>query len=263
MIIKTLFSGSDGNCTYIKSGNTEILIDAGGSAKRIDCALKQIDTSLCNINAIYITHEHSDHVASLQVILKNLKIPVYITLESAQSICNPQTSGLFRECFYIIQPDKIYETGDITVMPFKTPHDSAMSVGYRLCSGNESVGYATDTGHVSDTMRKFLLGCKRVVIESNHDVGMLQNGPYPPYLKRRILSQNGHLSNDDCAKFVCELTDSGCESVILAHLSKENNTPESALNTVSGTLKMHGIITGKDILVGVADGKRVCELCSM
>ncbi|MBQ9921789.1 MAG: MBL fold metallo-hydrolase [Clostridia bacterium] len=263
MLFTTLFSGSGGNCSYIKSGDTEILIDAGGSTKRIECALRQLDTCIQNISAIYITHEHSDHVASLPVLLRNKKIPVYITIESARCMCEPKNIDLFRECFYIIKPENVYETGDINLIPFVTPHDSAMSVGYRICSKSENVciGYATDTGHVSDNMRRFLYGCKRVIVESNHDVEMLKNGPYPPYLKKRILSKNGHLSNEDCAGFLCDLADKGCESIILAHLSKENNTPDAAFSSASRALTEHGVKIGKDLLLEVAPEKCVCELC--
>lgn len=263
MLFTTLFSGSGGNCSYIKSGDTEILIDAGGSAKRIECALGQLDTKIQNISAIYITHEHSDHVASLPVLLKHTKIPVYITMESARCMCDPKHLDLYKECFYIIKPENVYETGDISLIPFETPHDSAMSVGYRICSQSEKecIGYATDTGHVSDNMKKFLRGCKRVIVESNHDVEMLKNGPYPPYLKKRILSKNGHLSNEDCAEFLCSLVDGGCESIILAHLSKENNTPEAALSASTRSLTDHGVKIGKDLLLEVAPEKCVCELC--
>lgn len=262
MIFKTLFSGSGGNCSYLKAGNTEILIDAGGSTRRIECALKELNTSLSNISAIYITHEHSDHVSALPVLLRSHGIPVYITAESAICMCSDATSDLFREHFYTIQPGKVYETGDIALIPFATPHDSAMSVGYRICvQGKECLGYATDTGHVTDTMRRFLSGCKRVVVESNHDVKMLKNGPYPPYLKHRILSQNGHLSNNDCAEFVCELVDSGCESIMLAHLSKENNTPDAAYDASKSALEAHGVRIGKDVQLAVAAEKYICDIC--
>ncbi|MBE6688438.1 MAG: MBL fold metallo-hydrolase [Ruminococcaceae bacterium] len=262
MIFKTLFSGSGGNCTYLKVGNTEILIDAGGSTKRIECALRELDTSLANISAIYITHEHSDHVSSLPVLLRAHGIPVYITPESARCMCTDSTRELFREYFYTIDPGKVYETGDIALIPFCTPHDSVMSVGYRICAGDkECLGYATDTGHVTDTMRKFLSGCKRVVVESNHDVDMLKNGPYPPYLKKRILADTGHLSNECCANFLCDLVDSGCESIMLAHLSKENNTPSAAYNTAKNALEQHGVKIGKDVNLAVAAEKCICDIC--
>lgn len=262
MIFKTLFSGSGGNCSYLKAGNTEILIDAGGSTRRIECALRELDTSVSNIQAIYITHEHSDHVAALPVLLRSRDIPVYVTLESARCMCTDTTRELFRKHIYTIQPGRVYETGDFTLIPFDTPHDSVMSVGYRICvQGKECIGYATDTGHVTDTMRKFLLGCKHVVVESNHDIDMLKNGPYPPYLKSRILADKGHLSNRDCAQFVCELADSGCQSIMLAHLSQENNTPSAAYTASKNALEAHGVTVGKDIKLAVAAQKCICDIC--
>lgn len=266
MLFKTLFSGSSGNCSYLKSGNTEILIDAGGSTRRIECALKTLDTGLSNISAIYITHEHSDHVGALPILLKSFKIPIYITSESARAMygeASPATRELLREQIYTIQPGNVYETGEFAMMPFRTPHDSVMSVGYRICvDGAECLGYATDTGHVTNTMREFLHGCKRVVVESNHDVEMLKNGPYPPFLKKRILSENGHLSNTDCANFLCELVEGGCESIMLAHLSKENNTPAAAYEASSKTLEENGVKIDKDVLLAVAAEKCICDVCS-
>ncbi len=261
MFFTTLFSGSGGNSCYIKDKDTEILIDAGGSARRIECALKELDTSFSNISAVYITHEHTDHVSSLNVLLKSHKIPVYVTEQSARCMCDDANRDIMHECIYTINPGNVYETGSIAIMPFATPHDSVMSVGYRICTSKECLGYATDTGHVTDTMRKFLSGCKRVVIESNHDVQMLKDGVYPPYLKRRILSDVGHLSNDDCAKFACELAKSGCESIMLAHLSKENNTPDTAYNATKKALEAHGAIIGRDVKLNVAAEKCISNLC--
>lgn len=266
MLFKTLFSGSSGNCSYLKAGSTEILIDAGGSTRRIESALKALDTDLNNIDAIYITHEHSDHIAALPVLLKSFKIPLYVTPESAREMyreANDATRVFLREQIYTIQPGKVYKTGDFSLIPFRTPHDSVMSVGYRICvDGGECLGYATDTGHVTDTMREFLLGCKRVVVESNHDVQMLKNGPYPPFLKKRILSENGHLSNSDCANFLCELVEHGCESIMLAHLSKENNTPAAAYEVSEKTLEAYGIRVNKDVTLAVAAEKCICDVCS-
>lgn len=265
MLFKTLFSGSGGNCSYLKAGNTEILIDAGGSTRRIECALKALDTSLSNISAVYITHEHSDHVGALPIILKNFKIPLYVTAESAREMyreASEATREMLREQVYTIQPGKVYETGEFAMMPFRTPHDSVMSVGYRICvDGGECLGYATDTGHVTDIMREFLFGCKKVVVESNHDVEMLKNGPYPPFLKKRILSENGHLSNADCAAFLCELVESGCESIMLAHLSKENNTPAAAYETSKQKLEENGVKIDKDVTLAVAAEKCICDIC--
>lgn len=260
MLFKTLFSGSGGNCSYLKSGNTEILIDAGGSTRKIDSALKQIGSCLENISAIYITHEHSDHVGALSVLLKHHGVPVYVTKQSALCMCNEQNRELLQRYVYTITTENVYQTGDFSLIPFATPHDSVMSVGYRIFTDKECIGYATDTGHVTDTMRKFLSGCKRVVVESNHDIEMLKNGPYPPYLKKRILSSNGHLSNIDCANFLPELVKSGCERIMLGHLSLENNTPQTAYSTCLAVLQQNGIKVGSDVCLSVASDKCICDL---
>lgn len=224
----TLFSGSSGNCHYIRSENTEILIDAGVCARSIENALKEVGTSLLNISAIFVTHEHIDHTRGLEVIVKKYGIPVYMTELSAKALIKDEKAALLATL--CTRPPIFTETvGDITVRSFVTPHDSACCVGYRVefPMGDDvhKIGVATDIGHVEADLIDALYGVDECIIESNHDVSMLMMGSYPYMLKRRILSPNGHLSNEDCGKVLSILAQSGTHAFMLAHLSKENNYP--------------------------------------
>ena len=224
----SLYSGSKGNCTYIRAGTDEILIDAGRSLRALTCALTNIGSDLCRIKAIFITHEHSDHVSALEMLSKKFRIPIHMTEESAKKVL--ATTSYVKN--NIICHSPLYEAkiGGLTVRSFTTPHDSDMSVGYTIeLPDGEKIGYATDIGHITSEIRKNLLGSAAVVIESNHDVQMLKDGPYPAWLKMRIGSPNGHLSNADCSAFLPELIASGTKDILLAHLSGENNTPDAAL----------------------------------
>lgn len=234
----TLFSGSSGNCIYIKHKDTEILIDAGKSCGAIEKALNSLGTSLCNISAIFLTHEHSDHTSALEMISKKHGIIVNMTSPSYENLVK---GGTFLERYADMQ-SVVYEKkiGTLCVNSFPVPHDSKQNVGYLISSPSSTFGVATDIGHLTVTIGDSLSQCKQVIVESNHDIRMLENGPYPPYLKERILSPNGHLSNDSCARFASYLCDHGVRQLTLAHLSKENNTPELAFRTTRSALDGYG-----------------------
>ena len=229
--IATLYSGSSGNCTLISSHNTSILIDAGGSARAICSALENVGSDIRDISAIFITHEHTDHISALCGISKKYSIPIHITDISAQK---PASMGELSLDKCLCRHNTVFcqMVGDIKVTSFPTPHDSMMSVGYRIEIGSGdkhyTIGVATDIGHVTPQIREGLLGCCAVVLESNHDQDMLRNGPYPQFLKKRILSPKGHLSNEDSAELSSYLAKNGTRAFILAHLSRENNLPELA-----------------------------------
>ena len=232
-----LYSGSKGNSTFISAGGAKILIDAGRSAKALCSALCSIGEDIDGIDAIFITHEHTDHTSALQVLSHKHKIPIHMLLNSAL-IFNGLNDEKLCECLQIYQGNS-FETkvNGLRVIAFPTPHDSRAAVGYRLEFENEqgetvSLAVSTDTGCITETMRENLTGCYAAVIESNHDVEMLINGPYPYELKQRIRSRKGHLSNVDCAALASELYESGTEHIMLAHLSEENNLPELAFNEV-------------------------------
>ncbi len=258
----TLFSGSSGNCTYIKNNNTEILIDAGVSCKRISDALAKLGTGLENIKAIFITHEHTDHIKALPTIVKHFDMPIYMTRPSANAMC---ASPLYAPEFMaknvrIIEPELSYDVNELLVTSFCTPHDSAASVGYIVENEHEAFGLATDIGHVTAGIENMLSICKRVVLESNHDITMLKNGPYPEYLKARILSDRGHLSNISCAHFALRLCEAGVESIMLSHLSRENNDPDTAYGTTCDFLSDNGVNLKKDLKLAVAAEDGISKL---
>lgn len=233
-----LYSGSSGNSIYVKYGKTEILFDVGKSATKIEKSLNNLGTSLKNISDIFITHEHSDHTCGLEVISKKYNIPVHFTAPSYKEFVKEKT--FLSKCAF--SHDVIYEktVGDVSIKSFEIPHDAKQNVGYIIKTENDVFGIATDIGHITDEMISALSECEKIIIESNHDINMLKTGIYPDYLKRRILSSTGHLSNDDCASLVCTLAKNGVKSFTLAHLSEENNTRDTAFNTVSGGLIRNG-----------------------
>ncbi len=243
----TLYSGSSGNAVYVKSNDTEILIDAGVSARAVENGLKSIGTSLNNIQAIFVTHEHSDHTRGLEVISKKYHIPTHMTDPSARALIRDPKASLLQD-LYLHSTDFTVKFGSTTVHAFPTPHDSAAAVGYaveyRSTSGEtEKFALATDIGCITDTLRTELSGADSVVIEANHDVEMLLSGPYPYHLKRRILSDRGHLSNENSAKLAEFLAERGTKHFVLGHLSKENNYPPTAEATVRAALSDYSDIT--------------------
>lgn len=259
--IYTLFSSSKGNSAYIKYGNDEILIDCGVSARSIENSLKLLDTSLNNITAIFITHEHSDHICGLGTITKYYNIPIYAPAASCNCIYDrmPPTKPLIA-----LNSGEAVELKDIAVCPIATPHDARGSVGFRIRAGEEKIGYFTDIGHLSEGVLRGLSGCERVVIESNHDIELLKNGSYPYQLKQRILGERGHLSNELCARLLPHLAKHGTRSFALAHLSEENNRPEIAYNESLVSLNENGFEVNSEklqsIKLKVAPVSGICEL---
>ncbi len=235
-----LFSSSRGNCTYIKEGKEEILIDAGFSAKQISDALAKLGTSLSNLSSIFITHEHTDHIKALNVICRHYCIPIYAPSKSIEYIASTMP---FTED-HLVENDGGASVcvGGINVSAFNTPHDSLGSVCFKIESEKGKLGYATDIGHLTSNVKNALLGCENVVIESNYDISMLKNGPYPYSIKQRISGAKGHLSNEDCASFLPTLVSSGTKNIILAHLSENNNKPHIALGECRGALNSKGVV---------------------
>lgn len=235
-----MFSGSSGNCTYISSDNSSLLIDAGVSARNICNALKAIGSDIDRINAIFITHEHSDHIKGLKTLLKKHQIPVFANEGTISGML--ESMDLDNSNLNIIKTGESIDIADINVSSFCTSHDSRESVGYRMhIKDGVQIAVATDLGFISDTVKNSLSECDVVMLESNHDIGMLQNGRYPYFLKHRIMSKTGHLSNNDCACILPELCRLGTKHFVLAHLSHDNNFPELALETAMSAMKTAGI----------------------
>lgn len=229
--ITSLYSGSKGNSVLIESEKAKILIDAGKSARALCTSLESVGVSIDEIDAIFITHEHRDHISALEILLKHYKIPVHIVAASAKKLLLKGLS-VYGELIFTHTPIFSVELGDIKVTSFPTPHDSSFSVGYVIEIGEKRIGYATDIGYVTSEIKCALAGCESVVLECNHDEEMLMNGPYPYDLKLRIRSNKGHLSNSDCADFASDLCFVGTKNILLAHLSEENNDPSLAYDVV-------------------------------
>jgi phosphoribosyl 1,2-cyclic phosphodiesterase len=225
MKFSVLGSGSRGNCVYIEEGKTRILIDNGFSGKEIEKRLKAIGRSLENISAICITHEHNDHIAGVGVLSRRCKIPIF---------SNPGTFKGAEKKVGKLHRLVEFETGDeigindIQVRSFRVSHDTEDPVGYVVSNGSEYLGYCTDTGKVSKLMELRLAGCHGLILEFNHNLEMLKNGPYPLVLQQRVRSSQGHLANEDAADFLKKLMHRNLQVAVLAHLSETNNSPELA-----------------------------------
>ena len=255
--LKVLYSGSTGNAALLCAGDTAVLIDAGRSAKCLCAAIQSAGVDPAAIKAIFLTHEHNDHIAALEVFLKRHPIPVHAAGASAERLLTK--AGDHLRAALIPHPPLFCETvGDLTFTSFRTSHDSAESVGYRIAVQGEGqtryLGYATDLGVVTPDVEQGLLGCEGVVLECNHDPEMLMTGPYPYDLKRRVASRRGHLSNADCAVFSTRLAANGLKRLLLAHLSETNNLPDLALCEVKAAL------AGTGVHVAAASPTEITEL---
>ena len=229
MKLTVFASGSTGNCALLQGGGVNVLLDAGISARRIREALAESGVSAPD--GIFITHEHSDHTKGLSVLLKQLPVRVYAPETVSDALCRT-LPGALSMLVETIVPEQALSLGNMTVTAFPTPHDTPQSVGYRLEADGAVFALATDTGCVTDAMLRYLTGADAVLIEANHDVAMLKAGPYPMHLKKRILAPTGHLSNAECTWLASVLAQRGTGTVILGHISRENNIPGLALRTV-------------------------------
>ena len=246
----SLFSSSSGNATFLGSSKTGILIDAGVSAKRIKDALISREIDPRSISAIFVTHEHSDHIKGIRVLASSFNIPVYATAGTLRGL---EEAGILNGKFPVCEiSENGNEIGDLHIKSFKTPHDSLESCGFRIeFPDGRKAAVATDIGCVTNEVLGGVLGCDLVMLESNHDVGMLRNGPYPYYLKRRILSDRGHLSNENCAAVARDLVERGTARLFLGHLSTENNVPQLAFQTSLCTIDELGAKNGRDYILTV------------
>lgn len=249
-----LFSGSKGNCTYIGNADAGILIDAGVSAKRLETALLARDIDPRRLAAVFVTHEHSDHVAGLRVFVRRYHIPVYATAGTMAALQDADRVDPAFDC-RLIQPDsdEPIAAGGCGVTAFSTPHDSRQSCGYCVHTADgRRVAVATDMGRMLHTVRRAITGCDLIQLESNHDISLLQQGPYPYSLKQRILSGTGHLSNPACAAELYPLARQGTARFVLSHLSEQNNRPDIAYRTARDALSEQGLLEGADYLLRVA-----------
>lgn len=252
MTLHTIASGSEGNCLLLRCGGTNLLIDAGISLRRIKAALAALELTMGDVDAILLTHAHTDHIAALGTLCKHHQTPLYASAGAAAQICDKFGAAQYQ--LRTVRAGEPFTIGAVTVTPFPTSHDAWGSMDYRVDGEGGSMGILTDTGYITDEAHDTLMGVDLLVLESNHDIEWLRSGPYPYYLKERILGAYGHLSNDDAARFAAEMAQRGTKEIVLAHLSRENNTPARALDTVQRALDAAGCA------VRLSAAPR-CELC--
>lgn len=256
MQVHVLASGSTGNAVFLNFGDTNILIDAGISTRRIKQRLEAIGTDIAALDAVLITHEHRDHVNGLATLTKKYRVPVYARPDAWEAMyCR---SVLPDECCCTLENS--LDIGTVKIEPFSISHDAADPVGFNLFNNNVKCSVATDLGFATETVKKSLNLSDIIVLEANHDVDMLKNGSYPWHLKKRILSNRGHLSNNDAGWLLARLARRSRTKVMLAHLSQENNRPELAEDTVSGILKEQQCEVGQDICLTMTYPDRTASL---
>jgi phosphoribosyl 1,2-cyclic phosphodiesterase len=250
----SLFSGSSGNCLFVEGHNTKLLIDAGVSCKRITTALEEIEKNISEITAIIVTHEHSDHTSGVGNLSKKYNIPVYASLKTWEGM-PLQLQKVSKSNIKYFSVGSQFKIGDLIIHPFSTPHDALDPCGLNIFYGEKKITIATDVGHISNQLIEYMYGSNLLFLESNHDVDLLKVGSYPYFLKRRIISDIGHLSNESAGNTIGTLAKSGVNKFILGHLSKENNFPELAYQTVCSCLTSSGVSID-DISLDIA--KRDC-----
>ena len=247
-----LFSGSKGNCYYIGTAAEGVLIDAGRNCKQIELAMEANGLSMKSVGAVFITHEHIDHCAALKVLAKKHSLPVYASEGTLNALAQRDKLAPNAKTG-VIQSEIVI--GDMRIRRVDTPHDAAESCCYKVTSSDgKTAMVATDIGHVTEKIRSAFSDCQLIVLESNHDIDMLRTGPYTYVLKKRILSDKGHLSNDACATELSQIVRSGTLRLILGHLSEMNNTPQIALRTSVCELERAGMKFKNDFTLDVAPG---------
>ena len=233
----TIASGSSGNSVFVSTPSAKILIDAGLSGKTIESGLRAGGIDCADIDALFITHEHTDHIKGAGVLSRRYDLPIYATAGTWEYINHFHAIGKVADKNkMLITPDTPVFMDDMEIMPFDIPHDASQPVGYTVKCGGHKIAIATDLGHISDNVANNIHGADIILIESNHDLQMLEDGPYPAHLKRRILSNTGHLSNVACGRFLTDIFSSKTKHIFLGHLSQENNRPILAYETVKNIL---------------------------
>lgn len=266
MIVCPLISGSSGNCTYVESGKTRVLIDAGAPGSNIEDLLRRIDVDPSSLTAILATHSHADHYKGIGVTSRRFDLPVYASIGVWDELMKNNLIGRIAskniKVFRSVDGGAL-DIGDLQAVYFPTPHDAYDSVGYVLDNGKTKFGFATDLGHITPTVRKKMIDCDAALLEANYDYQMLIDGPYPYPLKRRIMGPEGHLDNKDAAAFAVDLAKQGMRYIFLGHLSEHNNTMNIAFHTVEDAMFAADVDPRKDCMVYMTkryEPSRVLEL---
>ncbi len=253
-------SGSSGNSIYVGTEKTHVLIDAGLSGITVQNGLAALNVSGNSLDAIFITHEHSDHIKGVGILSRRFDVPVYATPKTWDVMEKFNHLGkIERKNKKVIHADEPLIINDMCVKAFAIPHDAAEPVGYTIKANDIKIAVATDIGHVTDIIRESIFDCDAMLLESNHDIEMLENGRYPKALKDRILGKRGHLSNVSAGRLLTEIMNSRLKHVFLGHLSEENNRPLIALDTVSTILNAEGIFESESFKLSLAERYTVSE----
>lgn len=239
LTLTTLASGSSGNCALLSDGETHLLLDAGISCRRICTALAGLNIPPESLAGVLITHEHADHISGLATLHKRFRLPVYTSPGTARQLCYriAALEDVVRTC----APGSSFTVGGLDVETFPISHDAAEPMGFAVSSGDRKAALVTDLGVVTQAVRDGMAGAQLVLVEANHDPDWVRSGRYPYYLQARILGEKGHLSNEDGGALALSAVDGGARAVVLAHLSRENNTPQRAFDAVSAILSAHGV----------------------
>lgn len=244
MRLCSIASGSSGNCIYVGSNEANILVDAGISGKKIENGLKELSVDPKKLDGILVTHEHIDHIAGLGVMARRYHLPLYMTEKTAEAVLQTKSVGkIDTELFQTISPNRPFRINDLTVDATSIWHDAADPVCYSFESRGVKASVATDLGNYHEGIVEKLKDSDILFVEANHDINMLQVGPYPYYLKQRILSNQGHLSNERSGQLLCDIFSKNTREVFLGHLSKDNNYSELAYETVKLSLMEQGIVS--------------------
>ncbi len=255
-------SSSKGNCTYIASNSVKILVDCGITAKKLSESLKEHEIDIKDINGVFVTHEHIDHIKGIGVLSRKYKIPIFATAKTWDAIKQCSTIGTIDErLMNTVYKEENCIIDDVVIRPFAISHDAIDPVGYNIYANDKKVSVCTDLGVVTDGLHEKLSNSNILLIESNHDIRMVETGSYPFSLKRRILGHRGHLSNVSCAELLLSLESEDMEHIYLGHLSDENNNPLLALDTVKNMLKVNNF--KNDVNIRLADSgalKQIIEI---
>lgn len=265
MRLCSIASGSSGNCVYVGSDTTHLLLDVGISGKRTEAGLKELGLKMSDIDGIFITHEHADHINGLGVIARKYGVPIYGTRGTIKAIKQTHSLGeIDDDLFQYVRADEKCTVKDVSLYPIRTSHDAAEPVAYRISHDRQKVAVITDLGCYNDYTVECLKNLDVLYLEANHDIHMLQVGPYPYYLKQRILGERGHLSNEAAGKLLSRLLHDGMRAIVLGHLSKENNLPELAYESVRVEVTMSDTpYNGNDFPLYVARRSEVSQMIAI